>query len=92
MVLATLELVLNRFIYHRLAIIGVVAAACLLSACGRKGPLDPPPGGLALDSGTIRTPVTSRAGAALPTEYDEEGKPVAPAGQKRKIPADWLID
>jgi len=72
--------------------IGVLAAACLLSACGRKGSLDPPPGGMALDPGTIRTPVSDRAGASVRPAYDEEGKPIAPAGQKRRIPADWLID
>ena len=72
--------------------ISVLAAACLLSACGRKGALDPPPGGLALEPATLRTPVTGRAGAPAQPEYDEEGKPIAPAGQKRRIPADWLID
>jgi hypothetical protein len=72
--------------------IGMLAATSLLSGCGRKGSLDPPPGGLALESGTIRTPVTDRVGASAPPAYDEEGKPIAPAGQKRRIPADWLID
>jgi hypothetical protein len=68
------------------------AVACLLTACGRKGALDPPPGGMALEQRPGMTPVTPRAGAPLPLEHDEEGKPVAPAGQKKHIPPDWLID
>ena len=31
------------------AVIGALALALPLSACGRKGPLDPPPGGYVLD-------------------------------------------
>ena len=92
MVPATREPILNRPVCLRLAMIGALAAACLLSACGRKGPLDPPPGGMQFQPGMVRTPVTTRAGAPVEPEYDEEGKPIAPAGQKRKIPADWLID
>ena len=32
-----------------LAVIGVLALALPLAACGRKGPLDPPPGGYVLE-------------------------------------------
>ena len=32
----------------RLALIGVLVLACGLSACGRKGPLEAPPGSLSL--------------------------------------------
>jgi predicted small lipoprotein YifL len=42
--------------FYRLALIGVLAAALGLAACGRKGPLDPPPsaaaGGEAQQAGT----------------------------------------
>jgi predicted small lipoprotein YifL len=75
-----------------LAVIGVLALA--LAGCGRKGALDPPPGGYALEP-TTTTPVTGR-GEALPKRrgpaYDEEGNPIAPEGPKRRTPADWLID
>jgi len=27
-----------------------------------------------------------------PTEYDENGRPIAPVGTRKKLPADWLID
>ena len=77
------------------ALIGALALALPLAACGRKGPLDPPPGGYALEQGTAKTPVS---GAGVTTsrdkqpEYDEDGRPIAPQGLKRKLPADWLID
>lgn len=75
------------------ALIGVLALT--LSACGRKGALDPPPGGYALEQTTTTTPVTNR-GEVLPKRtgpaYDENGRPIAPEGPKRRTPADWLLD
>jgi len=87
-----------RSFSSHLALIGAIAAVALLSGCGRKGALDPPPGGYALPTALTRTPVTSagtREPAAEPPkqqEYDEQGRPIAPPGQRRRIPADWLID
>ena len=79
--------------FFRLATIGALAvAACVLTGCGRKGPLDPPPGGWDLPQGTSQTPVSNRAAPPPPQEYDAEGKPVAPQGPKRRTPADWLLD
>ena len=76
-----------------LALVGAFALA--LAGCGRKGALDPPPGGYVLERTTTTTPVTTR-GEPLPprkeTVYDEEGKPIAPEGPRRRTPADWLID
>ena len=74
---------------HILALIGALAAALLVAGCGRKGALDPPPGGWELSTGPTATPVTRTP--ARPA-FDEAGKPIAPAGPKRKTPADWLID
>lgn len=71
------------------------ALALALSGCGRKGALDPPPGGYALDRRTTSTPVTDRGLAtAKPRspEYDEDGRPIAPAGERRRTPLDFLID
>lgn len=78
-----------------LATVGAFAMAA--SACGRKGPLDPPPGGYAFDQGTVRTPTTNkglrRENEKEPTtEYDDDGRPIAPEGRKKKLPGDWLID
>ena len=77
------------------AVIGALALALPLAACGRKGALDPPPGGSVLEQGTARTPTTRRGGQPVPQkepEYDDEGRPIAPQGRKRKLPGDWLID
>jgi|SRR6185312_1522027 predicted small lipoprotein YifL len=95
-----LEFVVNRSVCLHLAMIGVLGLT--LSACGRKGPLDPPPGGYVLERNTLmRTPVSGR-GAQRPVEqqeqakpqveYDEDGRPVAPPGPKKRSPADWLLD
>jgi predicted small lipoprotein YifL len=85
----------KRSTYLAVATIGALAAALALAGCGRKGALDPPPGGYVLPSSGM-TPVTGRG---LPQEqpqdqprYGEDGRPIAPSGPERRIPADWLID
>ncbi len=75
------------------AVIG--ALTLTLAGCGRKGPLDPPPGGYALDQTTTMTPVSPRGERLAPRTgpaYDENGKPIAPEGPRRRTPADWLLD
>ena len=73
----------------------VGALALTLGACGRKGPLDPPPGGYVLEQSSTTTAVTGK-GEVLPKRtgpaYDENGKPIAPEGPRRRTPADWLLD
>ena len=49
-----------------------------LSACGRRGPLESPPG-------TVMTPQG-------PVELDGQGRPIAPTGEKKRLPIDWLLD
>jgi predicted small lipoprotein YifL len=76
-----------------LALVG--AFALTLAGCGRKGALDPPPGGYALERATTTTPVTNRGESLGPRTgpaYDDEGRPIAPEGAKRRTPADWLLD
>jgi predicted small lipoprotein YifL len=77
------------------AVIGALALALSLAACGRKGALDPPPGGYQLDPSVTRTPVTRRGESApkeKPQDFDEDGRPIAPDGPKKKLPIDWLIN
>jgi predicted small lipoprotein YifL len=76
--------------------IAVIAFALplLLAGCGRKGPLDPPPGGYGLDPAVVRTPISRRGAAPAPVEkqgYDIEGRPVVPEGQKKPFILDSLI-
>ena len=66
----------------RAAILGglVLALGLTLSACGRRGPLDPPPGA----SSSLDQPAE--------IQTDAQGRPLAPVGQKRRLPIDWLLD
>jgi predicted small lipoprotein YifL len=68
----------SAFRFAATAVLGFALAASL-SACGRKGPLDAPPAALG-----------SPQPSAL--EVDAEGRPMAPAGQKKRLPIDWLLD
>ena len=64
----------------RIAVVGLLIGLGLtLSGCGRKGPLDPPPAAL---SGPQPN--------ALQT--DQQGRDIAPPGQKKRIPLDVLLD
>ena len=76
------------------ATIGVFALALSVSGCGRKGSLDPPPGGSVLERGVTRTAVTTKGAQRpeKPPEYDADGRPIAPDGPRKKLPGDWLID
>ena len=61
------------------AVAALLALGLTLSACGRKGPLDPPPGAAVGPGGTL-------------IELDQEGRPLTPPGQKKRIPLDVLLD
>src|SRR5471032_3153035 len=97
-------LFLNRFCdrrFLRLALIGVALVSLGLAACGRKGPLDLPPGASyggepqasvpAGNSGPTVSPIGGQArdnGMGISTE----GKPQAPKGPNKHIPLDVLLD
>jgi predicted small lipoprotein YifL len=71
----------DRF-YLRLAMIGALAAALGLTACGRKGELDPPPGVALSNQSTVgNQPVMGR-----------NGSPHAPIGPDKHIPLDNLLN
>jgi predicted small lipoprotein YifL len=95
---------LNRFCdrpFLRLALIGALAASLGLAACGRKGPLDPPPGAsLAgepqanmpdLMSKRDATPIGGEAKDGHPG-VGPDGQPLAPKGPKKTIPLDVLLN
>jgi predicted small lipoprotein YifL len=63
----------------RLAMIALALGLGLsLSACGRRGPLDPPPGYVSTPQGQV--------------QVDAQGNPIAPPGEKKRLPIDWLLD
>jgi predicted small lipoprotein YifL len=56
----------------------MLVLAVTLAACGRKGPLEAPPSPAITDQGELQT--------------DQYGRPLAPPGQKKRIPLDALIE
>jgi len=81
----------------RIATFGVAALALLLAGCGRKGPLDLPPADVTQQpaQGADAQSGSSAAAAprsSAPIEYNVDGRPLAPRGQKKKLPADVLLD
>ncbi len=96
-------------IYHRpfcrLALIGALVAALGLAACGRKGPLDLPPGASVTDEVQPVAPTLMRnVGGQAPAKpiggktagdsmgVDADGQPIAPTGAKKRIPLDVLLN
>ena len=84
----------------------LAAAACALAACGRAGPLEPPPGpALAPPGPTAQAPLIAPSPtvggpvASGPSEqekaqkngFDQYGNPVAPAGQQKSFFLDFLL-
>ena len=83
---------MNRFCDRtllRLALIGALAAALSLAGCGRKGPLDPPPGGSL--AGDQATPIGGQSKDDNPG-VDSNGRPQAPKGPNKRIPLDVLLN
>ena len=86
----------------RLALIGLFAAALGLTACGRKGPLDPPPGASLVGEPQPTAPglISNKQGAkAIGSKPDkdnpgvgEDGQAQAPKGPDKRIPLDNLLN
>ena len=55
-----------------------LALALTLSACGRRGPPELPSGVLMTQQG--------------PVQLDPEGRPIAPPGERKRLPIDALLD
>lgn len=73
----------------RLALIGAFVASMGLAACGRKGPLDPPPATLV--NGEKAAPIGSESAKDHPG-VGPDGQPLAPKGQNKRIPLDVLLN
>ena len=74
--------------FFRLALIGALAATLGLAACGRKGPLDPPPA--ASVAGEQTAAPTDARGGNVPIGPD--GKPIASGNVNKRIPLDVLLN
>jgi predicted small lipoprotein YifL len=84
----------------RLALIGLFAAALGLAACGRKGPLDPPPGASLQGVAQPNAPnLISNNRGAIGSKKDkdnpgvgDDGQAQAPKGPDKHIPLDNLLN
>jgi predicted small lipoprotein YifL len=80
----------------RLALAAAVIVGLGLSACGRAGPLELPPGPAAAPSASVAPTGLSPAAAreqelAAKNGFDKYGNPVAPAGPSRGFILDPLL-
>jgi len=84
------------------ALVALSVAALTLSACGRTGPLEPPPGPAAAPVPSAQLsqarqpdgsplPGAAEQAAAQKTGFDAQGNPVATAGQKRPFFLDPIL-
>ncbi len=83
----------------RLALIGALVASLGLTACGRKGPLDPPPsaslaGEQQANPNPMSNPIASPIGGQSKdnTALGPNGLPLSPQGPKKHIPLDDLLN
>lgn len=74
--------------YLRLALIGTLVASLGLAACGRKGPLDPPPGASLAGEQPAPTSMDTRDRPVT----GPDGKPIAPGNTNKRIPLDVLLN
>jgi predicted small lipoprotein YifL len=79
----------RRFL--RLALIAAFAATLGLGACGRKGPLDPPPSASVAGEQQQATPMTSPLMAPIGSQPGKTSQPVAQA-PKQHIFLDGLLN
>jgi len=88
-------------LFLRLALVGALAASLGLAACGRKGPLDPPPGASLAGEPQPNMPDLIGPRRATPiggqaqdgnAGVGPDGQPLAPPGPKKQIPLDVLLN
>ncbi len=95
----------GRFPLPRLALVAILAASLGLAACGRKGPLDAPPGAQQDGQAQQAEPQPTATGLLNPMAapiggrtttagggVDADGRPIAPVGPKRSFPLDVLLN
>jgi predicted small lipoprotein YifL len=74
----------------KLTLLGAALLVLALGGCGRKSGLDAPPQAAAQPAGQPGQPPRSNPLGLLEVEQDEG--PVAPAGQKRRLIIDRILD
>ncbi|HEX3710325.1 MAG TPA: lipoprotein [Pseudolabrys sp.] len=88
-------------LFLRFALIGMAVAALGLTACGRKGPLDPPPGASLAGEPQANMPdlMSKRTSTPIGGEAKDgeagigpDGQPVAAKGPKKHFLLDSLLN
>lgn len=74
--------------FFRLSLIVALVAALGLAACGRKGPLDPPPGASLAGQPTTADGEPQRDRRIL----GPDGKPITSGNSNKRIPLDVLLN
>ncbi|HWK97482.1 MAG TPA: lipoprotein [Pseudolabrys sp.] len=86
---------LNRAL-PRLALVGALVASLGLAACGRKGPLDPPPSASAADAAVEQpkpSPLNPIAVSPMGSPNQGGGNMLeTPKGEKKRIFLDGLLN
>jgi predicted small lipoprotein YifL len=85
----------NFRLFLRLALIGALAASFALAACGRKGPLDPPPSASLVGDQTAPDGQSVPEGSQVNRRGEPvgpDGRPIAPGMRDKRIPLDVLLN
>ena len=83
---------ISSALLYRFAAVGLLMLALGLSACGRKGPLDAPPGGLAADADGSLDNESDQGGDEVKTKRKKGNSLPIIRGPDKPIPLDVLID
>ncbi|HEY2426637.1 MAG TPA: lipoprotein [Pseudolabrys sp.] len=75
--------------FLRLALIGALAASFGLAACGRKGPLDPPPAASLAGEQPVTTGEPSGDDRRI---LGPDGKPISASRTNKRFPLDVLLN
>jgi predicted small lipoprotein YifL len=78
--------------WARIAAVGALVAALVLSACGRKGPLDPPPSAGSMQHSEQPGPVAGSPDPQMGIGRDGKAMAPPPSGQNRPFILDWLVE
>ena len=79
--------------FTRLVLIGVAVASLTLAGCGRKGPLDPPPGASMASQPVADVPATSDPMLTAAGQPRENALPQAkPSDPNRKFILDSILN
>ncbi|MCR6733090.1 MAG: lipoprotein [Afipia sp.] len=83
--------------FPKLTAAALIALTCALAGCGRKAGLDAPPGAV-VDQSSTSDFATSNPNSATNLQSEvyrppgSTGAPLAPRGEKKRIPLDAILD